>query len=137
MTWFAPSDLQTRLTAVELIQLSTGEGRGTAPDEVILQEVLDRAELEVRGVLQGRATLPETLDPSILRDAALDLAVEFLFLRQKGAAAKLSDGWAARVKRARALLDSMMTGDIPIPSVRSSRRFAAINPPSSVDGAFR
>jgi phage gp36-like protein len=136
MSWFAPTDLTTRLSPVQLNQLSTGDGRAATPDNDVLQALLDRAETEVRGVLSGRGVLAATVPTGVLADITLDLAVEGLFLRQQGEAAKLPDGWVARVKRARDLLDRMASGEIPIPTIAISQRLAAINPPSWVDKAF-
>lgn len=137
MAWFQPTDFSGRLSQTELNQLSTGQGRPTAPDDVVLQACLDRSEQEVRGLLSGIATLPSSLPVGLLRDCALDLAVEVLFLRQPGEAAKLPDGWKDRVKRSRDLLMSMVEGRIPIqvtPPV--TRSFAALTPASPADGAF-
>ncbi|MDR3684774.1 MAG: DUF1320 family protein [Geothrix sp.] len=136
MSWFAPADLSTRLSSVELNQLSTGDGRAPSPDNDVLQALLDRAETEVRGVLSGRGVLSDTAPTGVLADITLDLAVEGLFLRQPGAAAKLPDGWVARVKRARDLLDRMASGEIPIPTIAISQRLSILNPPSWVDKAF-
>lgn len=137
MTWFTPADLEKRLPSRELASLSTGSG--TAPmDGAVLQEVLDRAEDEVRGVLGGRMELPADLPAGMLRDLALDLAVEALFLRKPGEAAKIPEGWQGRIKRSRALLDAMMRGEIPIPVTVPvpHRRLEVLNPASLVDGAF-
>lgn len=137
MAWFAPSDLGTRLSDLELRQLSTGDGRATAPDDTVLQAVLDRAEAEVRTVLSGRGVLAPTAPSGALADITLDLAVEGLFLRQPGAAAKLPEGWVDRLKRSRLLLDRFATGEIPVPTIPVSHRIAALAPASSVDGAFQ
>lgn len=137
MAWFEPTDFTGRLSQTELNQLSTGQGRPTAADDTVLQACLDRAEQEVRGLLSGIATLPATLPMGLLRDCALDLAVEVLFLRQPGEAAKLPDGWKDRVKRSRDLLMSMVEGRIPVPVVPAvTRSFAAIAPATPADGAF-
>ncbi len=137
MTWFTSTDLEARLSLQELRQLSTGDGRATVPSEPVLQGVLDRAEAEVRGVLAGRGTLPDILPAGLLRETTLDLAVEGLFLRQPGAAAKLPEGWAGRLKQSRALLDRMVLGEIPVPTIPQLRRVAVVDLPSVVDGAFR
>jgi phage gp36-like protein len=137
MAWFAPADLGARLSALELRQLSTGDGRATAPDDTVLQTVLDRAETEVRSVLSGRGVLAATKPAGALADIALDLAVEALFLRQPGMSAKIPEGFDSRLKRSRQLLDRYATGEIPIATLPVSHRLAAINPASSVDGAFR
>ncbi len=137
MTWFVPSDLESRLSPKALRELSTGLGQAADPDEAVLQEALDRAEAEVRGVLAGRTTLPDDLPAGLLRDVALDLAVEGLFLRKPGEAATVPEGWQGRLKRSRSLLDQMAQGEIPIPSTTARRRLEVINPPSPVDGAFR
>ncbi len=136
--WFQPSALQARLSQADLITLSTGEGRAAAPDETVLQGVLDRAEVEVRGVLAGHA-LPVTPE-GILREICLDLAVEALYLRQKGMAAKIPEGWDSRIKRSRALLDRLASGEIPIPGglagSTSAHRIEVLDPAHAVDGAF-
>ncbi|WP_257311115.1 phage protein Gp36 family protein [Geothrix fuzhouensis] len=136
MAWFAPEALATRLSPLELRQLSTGDGRATAQDDTVLQAVLDRAETEVRSVLSGRGTLADTTPTGALADITLDLAVEGLFLRQPGAAAKLPEGWVDRLKRSRQLLDRFASGEIPISTLPVSHRLAALNPASTVDGAF-
>ena len=137
MSWFTPTDLESRLSPLELRQLSTGDGRAANPDEDVLQALLDRAEAEVRFVLSGRGVLADIAPSGALADITLDLAVEGLFLRQPGGAAELPKGWAGRITRSRLLLDRMADGSIPIPTVAVSHRLAAINPPSPVDGAFR
>lgn len=137
MAWFAPSDLETRLSPLELRQLSTGDGRAAAPDESVLQAVLDRAEAEVRGVLSGRGVLAAAAPDGALADITLDLAVEGLFLRQPGMAAKVPEGWDARFKRSRQLLDRYASGEIPIATLPASHRLAAVALTSTVDGAFR
>lgn len=136
MAWFAPSDLEARLSPVALRQLSTGEGRAATPDDTVLQAVLDRAEAEVRSVLAGRGTLAVTPEGA-LADITLDLAVEGLFLRQAGEAAKLPEGWEGRIKRSRLLLDRMAAGEIPIATLPVAHRLSALVPASPVDGAFR
>lgn len=139
-SWFSPSDLQERLTLKELAELSTGSGGAAAPDDVTLQSVLDRAEVEIRGVLAGHAV--PTTPLGLLRDIGLDLAVEALYLRQRGQAAKIPEGWDTRIKRSRLLLDRMGDGEIPIPgeSVNApappSHRMEALDPMHAVDGAF-
>ena len=137
MAWFDPSALEARLSPLELRQLSTGDGRATAPDETVLQAVLDRAEAEVRGVLSGRGALAATAPEGTLADITLDLAVEGLFLRQPGMAAKVPEGWDARFKRSRQLLDRYASGEIPIVTLPVSHRLSAVAPASTVDGAFR
>lgn len=139
MSWLTPQDLESRLSQADLAALTTGRGRGEEADQVILQGVLDRAEAEVRGVLAGRAVLPDQLEPGLLADITLDLAVEGLFLRQPGAAAKVPEGWQGRIKRARVLLDQMVSGaiQVPLPASSTVNRIALISPPSPVDGAFR
>lgn len=137
--WFQPSALQSRLSLADLISLSTGDGRASAPDDQVLQGVLDRAEVEVRGVLAGRA-LPATPE-GLLREICLDLATEALYLRQKGQAAKIPEGWDSRIKRSRSLLDRLSTGEIPIPggpagSPAPSHRMEVLDPGNAVDGAF-
>ena len=135
--WFAPAALQSRLSNAELITLSTGDGRATVADEGVLQGVLDRAEAESRGVLSGRI-LPDT-PAGLLREVGLDLAVEALYLRQKGQAAKIPEGWDSRIKRSRVLLDRMASGDIAIPGLSVAplaHRIEIVDPIHSVDGAF-
>jgi hypothetical protein len=137
MAWFVPSDLEARLSPQELRQLSTGDGRATAPSLPVLQGVLDRAEAEVRGVLAGKGILPDVLPSGLLREVTLDLAVEGLFLRQPGAAAKLPEGWVVRLKQSRVQLDRMVLGEIPVPTIPMLRRLAVVDQPSRVDGAFQ
>lgn len=136
MAWFASADLGTRLSDLALRQLSTGDGRAATPDDAVLQAVLDRAEAEVRGVLSGRGILADTPPTGALADITLDLAVEGLFLRQPGEAAKLPEGWAGRIKRSRELLDRYAAGEIPIATLPVSHRLAALDPASTVDKAF-
>lgn len=137
MAWFTPDALETRLSPVELKQLSTGAGRADQPDNDVLQALLDRAEAEVRSVLSGRGILADAAPTGALADITLDLAVEGLFLRQPGMAAKIPEGWDARLKRSRQLLDRYATGEIPITTLPVAHRLAALNPASTVDGAFR
>ena len=90
----------------------------------------------MRGVLSGRGTLAAAAPTGALADITLDLAVEGLFLRQPGEAAKLPEGWADRLKRSRQLLDRYASGEIPIATLPVGHRLAALNPASPVDGAF-
>ena len=138
MTWFLPSDLQSRLSDADLITLSTGEGRAAAWDDTVLQGVLDRAEAEVRGVLTGRTLLEDTDPGGLLREVTLDLAVEALYLRQKGMAAKIPEGWDSRIKRSRQLLDRIGSGEIPLPvsQALAAHRIEVLDPYHPVDGAF-
>lgn len=141
MAWFTPADFEKRLPLKDLRWLSTQDGQAEEPDEAVLQDCLDRAETEVRGCLAGRAQLPATLEPGLIWDLALDLAVEGLFLRSEGEAAKLPEGWQGRLKRSRALLDDLVDGTIPLeagPAIPPTpNRMVALNPHSPVDGAFR
>jgi phage gp36-like protein len=138
VSWFAPLDLQDRLSPKEVLELSTGSGGALSPDDDVLQGVLDRAESEIRGVLAGRS-LPETAT-GLLKEVGLDLAVEALYLRQRGMAAKIPEGWDSRIKRSRTLLDRMADGEIPIPGLPSAtavaHRMEVLDPVSRVDGAF-
>lgn len=135
MSWFTPPDLASRLSPVDLRQLSTQNGQATTPDNDVLQLCLDRAEAEVRGVLAGRS-LPGTPE-GLLREVSLDLAVEALFLRKPGASAQLSEGWDSRIRRSRALLDRMADGSIVIGAAPSTaHRLEVLDPGHSVDGAF-
>lgn len=138
MTWLQPSALASRLSQEDLNALSTGNGRATAPDEDVLQGVLDRAEAEVRGILAGRGSLPDAAPAGLLLEVTLDLAVEALFLRQKGMAAKVPEGWDSRIKRSRQLLDRMGSGEIPlpVPQAVAAHRIEVLNPIHPVDGAF-
>lgn len=136
--WFQPSDLAARLSKAELLVLSTGSGSAQDADEGVLQGALDRAEAEIRGVLSGRP-LPDT-PAGLLREVGLDLAVEALYLRQKGMAAKIPEGWDSRIKRSRSLLDRMASGEISIPGLASgaapAHRIEVLDPVSRLDGAF-
>jgi phage gp36-like protein len=138
MSWLAPSDLLVHLSQTVLTQLSTGQGRAASEDDSVIQKCLDFAEGQVRGLLSGRIALPDADPGGLLHDITVYLAIESLFLRQPGEAAKLPEGWQTAVKNAHNQLDRMVDGSLPIPTqVAETRMFASLHSHSLVNKAFK
>ena len=139
MSWLAPESLLTHLSRQVLTQLSTGQGRAEGWDAQVLQDALDHAEGVVRGKLSGRIEFGPDDPGGLISDCTRHLAIEALFLRQPGEAAKLPEGWKSAVKGAYDDLQSMVEGLIPIPTMTTSPRIYAALKSSTpgVDRAFR
>lgn len=119
MTYALKTDMQTALGDDELIQLTD---RDTPPlnviDDTVLTRALQAADGEIDSYIGGRYSLPLAIVPTILRDAAIDIAR--YRLHDRGASDLVTDNYKGRIAWLRDVAAGKASLGLPLASTPAS-----------------
>jgi phage gp36-like protein len=112
MRYCSPDDIGKAMPERTLIQLSNDDAAAQTPDVCVIADAVRQAEELIDGYLRGRYNLPLDPVPTVLRDAAVNLARHWLYQRRPEGA--LPDAVKDSRKDTLKLLESIRDGVVTL-----------------------
>lgn len=115
MRYCTRQDIGQAIPEMTLLQLSNDDSAAEQPNESVIEEAVRQAEELVDGYLRGRYVLPLDPVPTVLRDAVVYLARQWLYQRRPEGAVPdaVKDSRKDTIKLLETIRDGMVTLGMP------------------------
>ncbi len=117
-------DLKVSIPEKRLIELTDDNDTG-AYNEVLINEIIKKAENEINGYCQERYDVPFVTVPGLIKDFCIELSIYKLYLRRENIPDEIQKNYEKLIKKLRDIADgkiSLGTSDVPETNITFSSK---------------